>query len=124
MYILLDAHAFLWWITDAPRLGSSAREAIGDPANQIVVGIGALWEIAIKRSRGQLRFPFDFETVLQGEGFGVLPVTYAHLRTLDTLPHHHGDPFDRMLIAQSLADRIPVATADRRFAAYGVDILW
>ncbi|MGH7093737.1 MAG: type II toxin-antitoxin system VapC family toxin [Stellaceae bacterium] len=124
MYILLDAHALLWWVTDSPRLGRSARKAIADPANQVAVGIGALWEIIIKRSRGRLYFPFDFETVLQDEGFAVLPVQFAHLRALDTLPHHHGDPFDRLLIAQALAQRIPIASGDRSFAAYGVEIVW
>jgi PIN domain nuclease of toxin-antitoxin system len=124
MRLLLDANAFIWWVTASRRLGAQARGAVGDQANEVVIGIGALWEMAIKRSLQRLHFPFDFETVLRDENFGVLPISFAHLRTLDTLPLHHGDPFDRLLIAQALAEGIPIATSDRRFAAYGVQIVW
>ena len=78
----------------------------------------------IKRSLQKLHFPYDFETVLRGEDFQVLPIGFAHLRTLDTLPHHHHDPFDRLLIAHGISKGIPIATGDRRFAAYGVQIVW
>lgn len=124
MRLLLDANAFVWWVTDSPRLTTKARTAIADTGNDVTVGIGALWELAIKRSLQKLHFPFDFETVLRGEDFQVLPIGFAHLRTLDTLPHHHHDPFDRLLIAQGISEGVPIATADRRFAAYGVQIVW
>lgn len=124
MYILLDAHALLWWVHDSPRLGRAARAAIADPANQIAIGVGALWEMSIKRSKGRLDFPFDFEAILQDEGFGVLGIKIQHLRVLETLPKHHGDPFDRLLIAQALCERAPVATGDRLFGPYDVEIIW
>lgn len=124
MRLLLDANAFVWWVTSSPRLTAIARAEIADRTNDVVVGIGAVWELAIKRALGKLHFPFDFETELHNENFGVLPINFAHLRTLDGLPFHHGDPFDRMMIAQALAEGIPIATADRRFAAYGVQIVW
>ena len=124
MRLLLDANAFVWWVTSSPRLTAAARITITDDANEIEVGIGAVWELTIKRSLQKLHFPFDFETELQNESFRVLPISFAHLRVLDTLPQHHGDPFDRLLIAQALAEGIPIATADRRFAAYGVQIVW
>jgi len=124
MRVLLDANSFLWWVTGSPRLSATARDAIADGDNETFVAIGSLWEIAIKRSLGKLRFPHEFETVLRDEGFGLLPIAYAHLRTLDALPQHHRDPFDRLLIAQALAEHIPIATADQSFAAYGVGILW
>jgi PIN domain nuclease of toxin-antitoxin system len=124
MRLLLDANAFVWWVTDSPRLTATSRAAIADAANEVVLGIGALWELAIKRSLQKLHFPFDFETVLSDENFQVLPISFAHLRALDALPGHHRDPFDRLLIAQGLTEGIPIATGDRRFAAYGVQIVW
>ena len=124
MRLLLDANAFVWWVTSSPRLTATARAAITDEVNEIVVGIGAIWELTIKRSLGKLHFPFDFEAELRKENFPVLPISFAHLRKLDGMPLHHRDPFDRLLIAQALAEGIPVATADRRFAAYGVQIVW
>jgi PIN domain nuclease of toxin-antitoxin system len=124
MRLLLDANSFVWWVTASPRLTAAVRAVIADRTNEIVVGVGAVWELTIKRALRKLRFPFDFETELRNENFGVLPISFAHLRALDGLPFHHGDPFDRLLIAQALAEGIPIATADRRFAAYGVQIVW
>jgi PIN domain nuclease of toxin-antitoxin system len=124
MRFLLDANAFVWWVTSSPRLTATARAEISDRANDIAIGIGAVWELTIKRALGKLHFPFDFETELGNENFAVLPIGFSHLRKLDGLPYHHGDPFDRLLIAQALAEGIPIATADRRFAAYGVQIIW
>jgi len=124
MRLLLDANAFVRWVTDSPSLAAAPRAAIADAANEVVVGIGALWELAIKRSLQKLHFPVDFEAAVRDEDFQVLPISFAHLRTLGTLPQHHRDPFDRLLIAQGLTERIPIATSDRRFAAYGVPIVW
>ena len=124
MRLLLDANAFVWWVTDSPRLTTTCRDAIVDATNEVVVGVGALWELAIKRSLQRLHFPFDFETVLHDENFQVLPISFAHLRALDGLPRHHRDPFDRLLIAQALTEGVPIATSDRRFVAYGVQVVW
>jgi PIN domain nuclease of toxin-antitoxin system len=124
MRLLLDANTFVWWVTDSPRLSAASRAAIADALNDVLVGIGALWELAIKRSLQKLHFPFEFEAALHEEDFQMLPMSFAHLRTLDALPQHHRDPFDRLLIAQALTERIPIATADRRFAACGVQIVW
>jgi PIN domain nuclease of toxin-antitoxin system len=124
MRLLLDAHAFLWWVTNSTRLSEMSRNAIGDQGNEIAVGIGCLWELAIKRSIGKLDFPFDFQKVLQDEGFEVLQIGFGHLRILDTLPRHHGDPFDRLLIAQSLLDGLPIITNDSLLSRYAVTIIW
>ena len=83
-----------------------------------------LREIAIKRGIAKLRFLEDFEAVMAEEAFDPLPISYAHLCTLETLPMHHRDPFDRLLIAQGLTEGIPIATGDRRFAPYGVQVIW
>jgi PIN domain nuclease of toxin-antitoxin system len=88
------------------------------------VSVTSLWEITIKRALGKLQFLQDFEEVLAEEGFDLLPIGYRHLRALADLPLHHRDPFDRVLIAQAVAERIPIATADRRFAIYGAEVLW
>jgi len=85
-------------------------DQIGDPNNDIVVSLASLWEIAIKRMLGKLRFLEDFEEVITDEGFVLLNITYAHLRMLGDLPQHHRDPFDRLLISQSLAERVPIIT--------------
>ena len=124
MRLLLDTNALLWWREDSPRLSRRANDQIRNPGNAIVISIGSLWEIAIKRGLGKLRSPGDFEEMMAEEGFELLGISYDHLRALDGLPQHHRDPFDRLLIAQTLAEGIPIATGDRRFAAYGVQIVW
>ncbi|HKS88144.1 MAG TPA: type II toxin-antitoxin system VapC family toxin [Stellaceae bacterium] len=124
MRLLLDGNAFLWWREGSRRLSQRAAEEIQDSGSDIVVSIATLWEIAIKRALGKLQFLEDFHEVMRDEGFALLPITYGHLHALEALPQHHRDPFDRLLIAQALAEGIPVATADRRFGAYGVQIVW
>ena len=120
----MDSNAFLWWRNGSRRLSKRAASEIRSPDNDILVSIGTPWEITIKMALGKLRFLEDFEEVIQTEGFIFLPISFQHLRQLETLPWHHGDPFDRLLIAQALAEGIPIATADRRFAAYGLQIVW
>jgi len=121
---LLDTNTFLWWRSGSGRLPTRVSDQIGDPNNDIVVSLASLWEIAIKRMLGKLRFLEDFEEVITDEGFVLLNITYAHLRMLGDLPQHHRDPFDRLLISQSLAERVPIITNDRAFSAYGVGIIW
>ena len=87
-----------------------------------MISIISFWEIAIKRALGKLRFVEDLEEVMVDEEFDLRTVTYSHLRLLDDLPQHHRDPFD--LIAQALAERTPIVTANRAFAPYGVSIVW
>ncbi|MGH7087770.1 MAG: type II toxin-antitoxin system VapC family toxin [Stellaceae bacterium] len=124
MRLLLDTHAFLWWMEESHALGAAAQAAISDPENNILISIASLWELTIKRALGKLTFPADLESVLREEGFSVLPITFAHLRQLGSLPLLHRDPFDRMLIAQAQAESIPITTADGKFAPYGVTTIW
>ena len=107
-----------------PALGSSAHGVIGDPTNEVLISVAALWELTIKVSSGKLSLTTDLETIVANQGFAVLPVTFPHLRRLAGLPRLHRDPFDRMMIAQALAEGIPIATDDRVFAGYGVQIVW
>jgi PIN domain nuclease of toxin-antitoxin system len=122
--LLIDSHAFLWWAEASPALGAAARNAIADPANEVLISIAALWELTIKQSSGRLTLPAEIETMVASQGFSVLSVTFIHLRRLAALTRIHMDPFDRMMIAQALAEGIPIATGDRIFTAYGVQIVW
>jgi PIN domain nuclease of toxin-antitoxin system len=122
--LLIDSHAFLWWSEASPRLSLAARGAIADPTNEVLISVAALWELTIKASSGTLNLPTDFETMVTSQQFSILSITFLHLRRLATLPRHHRDPFDRMMIAQALAEGIPIATGDRSFASYGLQIVW
>lgn len=124
MRLLIDSHAFLWWGEASSALGSAARSAIADPANEALISVAALWELTIKASSGKLTLPADLETMAATLGFSVLPINFMHLRRLGLLPRVHRDPFDRMMIAQALAEGIPIITGDRAFAAYSVEIVW
>ncbi len=124
MRLLLDTHAFIWWVSEASGLGRQARAAIQDATNEVLLSIASLWEATIKRANGKLDFPIDFETAISDEGFRILPITYQHLDTLKTLPRLHRDPFDRMIVAQAITDDLTLATRDGRLGAYGVATLW
>lgn len=124
MRLLLDTHALLWWRDDSPLLSDRARAEIASATNQVFVSAASLWEITIKRALGKLRLGDDFEAMLTEERFDPLPISFAHLRVLDGLPPHHRDPFDRMLIAQAMAEDMPIVTRDQNFAAYGARLLW
>jgi PIN domain nuclease of toxin-antitoxin system len=100
------------------------QDEIRDPDNDISVSVVSLWEIAIKRGIGKLEFLEDFQLVMSEEEFSLLAIGYTHLQALEALPLHHRDPFDRLLIAQSIAEDMPVATNDDAFALYGVKTLW
>src|SRR5436309_10451837 len=102
MKLLLDTHVFLWWLSDPKLLSLAASNAIGDPKNRILVSIVSLWEIAIKRVIGKLLAPIDLQTDVTRAGFELLPMDVAHIVATETLPMHHRDPFDRMLVAQSI----------------------
>jgi len=122
--LLIDSHAFLWWSEALPALGTAAHGVIADRTNEVLISAAALWELTIKVSSGRLSLPTDLETMVANLGFAVLSITFPHLRRLADLPRLHRDPFDRMMIAQALAEGIPIATGDRVFAAYGVQIIW
>lgn len=124
MRLLLDTHVLLWWRDDSPRLSARARAEIGDATNDILVSIATFWEIVIKRGLGKLAFPEDFEEVIREEAFGLMPISFQHLRLVETLPALHRDPFDRMLVAQALTEGSPLVTNDRIILGYGVPTLW
>lgn len=122
MRLLLDTHPLLWWLADA-GLSAPARDAIAEPANLVVVSAASAWEISIKKALGKLAAPDDLEHQVRAGGFEPLPVTIAHAVAAGQLARHHEDPFDRMLIAQALAERLTIVTRDKRFDDYGVALL-
>lgn len=128
MRALLDTHAFLWWVTDDARLSERARETIGDGANEIYVSAATGWEMAIKARLGRLRVPDDFARFITDQialnGFRVLAIELAHALHVHGLADHHRDPFDRILVAQSLIEGMPILSRDAQIAAYGVELVW
>ena len=122
MRLLLDTHALLWWLADE-GLNPEARDAIADPANLAVVSAASAWEISIKKALGILAAPDDLEQQLQTGGFAPLPISIAHSIAAGRLPHHHADPFDRMLIAQAFAEGLTIVTRDKHFNDYRVTLL-
>lgn len=99
MKLLLDTHVVLWWLDDPNQLSDDARDAIAEPANQVFVSSVVAWEIAIKRSIGKPTAPADIASAIVDSGFDELPVRSDHAWAVESLPNHHRDPFDRMLIA-------------------------
>lgn len=127
MNLLLDTHVFLWWLDDHDRLGKIALKEIGNAENVVWVSAVVAWEIAIKVSLGRLQIEGDVQSRLPGEleyyDFRPLPISLQHALAVMDLPPHHGDPFDRLLIAQALTDGLRIVTADSKFSAYGTSIL-
>lgn len=123
MRLLLDTHVLLWALAGDRRLLASARGAVEDPANELVVSAASAWEIGIKRALGKLRAPDELPEALSRSGMVTLPITVDHAVAAGALPRHHDDPFDRMLIAQARAEHLRLVTADRRFSLYPVEIL-
>lgn len=128
MRVLLDTHTFLWAVNDSPQLSDRARTIVEDPNNELHLSIASLWEIAIKLSTGKLKLALPFlelATQKTGQhGVMLLPITPAHLDLVTTLPFHHRDPFDRLIVAQCLAEGVPVLSRDDAFDDYEVVRLW
>jgi PIN domain nuclease of toxin-antitoxin system len=122
--LLADTHALLWWRSDDQRLGVRAREAMADPDVGLFFSAASIWEIAIKRAKGKLRVPENLLDTMERRGFVELPVFSRDAILAGSLPPHHGDPFDRMIVAQAQSEGLTVVTRDARIAAYGVPVLW
>jgi len=122
--VLLDTHAILWWLDNDRRLADPAREIIEDPANDIVVSIVSLWESVVKIRIGKLEADIsEIVREIEAAAFRLLAIEPAHLKTLSDLPLHHRDPFDHLLIAQSISEDMIFMTADRHAALYPTQIM-
>ena len=128
MRALLDTNAFLWAMLDDPRLPTRARNIIRDRSNALSVSAASGWEIIIKVQRGKLKLPDTPGRFVTNRmslfGFESLPIDLRHVLHVESLPDHHRDPFDLILAAQSLVERLPILTADRIFPRYGVEVIW
>ena len=123
MRVLIDTHVFLWWDQQLRSLSRSLRAAIEDGANDIFVSAASIWEIAIKRESGKLRFDRPIVATVLALGFEILAVTGSHAEHAGALPRHHGDPFDRLIIAQAYLEGMVLGTQDRLMQPYGVATL-
>lgn len=128
MTLLLDTHSFLWFWWDDPQLSETAKQAICDPANRKLVSTASCWEIAIKVSLKKLDLGAPYRGFIHQHmvrnNFELLQITDEHLTGLVDLPFHHKDPFDRLLVAQSLYEQIPIVSVDPQFDAYGITRIW
>ena len=128
MRALLDTNSFLWFISGSDKLSGQARNFMSELNNQLALSVSGLWEIAIKISLGRLELARPFEQFMQEQlrenAIEVLPIEIRHLTKLIQLPFHHRDPFDRLLIAQAIAEGIPVISADTVFKDYGIEVIW
>ena len=128
MRILLDTHSFLWFIAGSDSLSTQARDFIADLGNEVLLSTGSLWELAIKVSIGKIELSRPFGEIipeqLRENEIAVLPIELSHLTMVTELPFHHRDPFDRLIIAQGIVEKLPVITRDITFRHYPVEILW
>lgn len=128
MRVLLDTHTFLWWAEDSPKLSDKARDVIQAPEHRCVVSLVCAWEIAVKVSIGKLKIPGPvsrfFPREMHIHDFEQLDIGLRAICRVESLPLHHRDPFDRLLIAQALEEKLPVVTADPVFRKYGVKRIW
>jgi PIN domain nuclease of toxin-antitoxin system len=123
--VLLDTHAFLWWLADSRKLNNDARNAIAEASAMVHVSAVTIWEIAIKARLGKVHVGTkDLAGEIAANHFLELRISARHAVAAGNLPSHHSDPFDRMLIAQARLEELTVVTHDQRFAAYKVPILW
>jgi PIN domain nuclease of toxin-antitoxin system len=128
MRVLLDTHVFLWSCLEPTKLSDIARRMLEDPANELLFSAASSWEIAIKAGMKKLELPAPparyIPSRLDAMGLTPLPVEHGHALRVAQLPRHHGDPFDRLLIAQSQLEDATLATGDPQFLLYDVDVLW
>jgi len=128
MKLLLDTHAFIWADAEPQKLSASAKAACEDPTNQLILSTVSVWEMQIKMGLGKLtlRAPIRLllEDWIQQSGLTILPVNLEHVLHLSNLPSHHKDPFDRMLVAQALAEGWEIVSHDSAFRQYPVKVIW
>jgi PIN domain nuclease of toxin-antitoxin system len=128
MKLLLDTHCFIWYVMDSPQLNTRVRSLIDDEDNEILLSIASVWEMAIKHSTGKLNFGLPFmvfvEQQLSVNNIELLNINLDHIAVVATLPFHHRDPFDRLIIAQAIVGQLPILSADSVFDAYAIERFW
>jgi PIN domain nuclease of toxin-antitoxin system len=128
MRVLLDTHALIWYVDQDHLLSPTAHAAITDPNNDLLLSAATVWEVAIKVGLGKLTLSLPYRQwmnqAMNDLGLALLPVTVEYAAVQAALPHHHGDPFDRLLVAQALTEGVVLVSADAAFDPYGVTRLW
>ena len=128
MKFLLDTHTFIWYVTNNQKLSLPAQQLINDGNNEVLLSIASIWEMAIKHSIGKLSFELPFEIFISQQlavnNFDLLNIEVNYLNVVANLPLHHRDPFDRLIIAQAMVERIPVVGIDEIFDSYPIQRLW
>ena len=127
MNLLLDTHTVLWLAGNSPKLSQTAKDAIFHEGNQKFVSMASAWEVAIKNSIGKFRLTdgvAEFYKMVESNGFLLLPIERSHVSKVESLPFHHRDPFDRLLVAAAQCEGLAIVTADENIPAYGVPCIW
>ena len=128
MRLLLDTHAFLWWVGDMPKLSPRARRVIAARGNECFLSVASCWEMAIKVNLGKLDVSGMLERFIPqhvaANGFHELPIELRHAARVARLPFHHRDPFDRLLVSQALEEDLAVVSSDPIFRKYGIKQIW
>lgn len=127
MNLILDTHSFIWFINGDNNLSAKARKEIENPVNAKFISIASIWEMAIKVSLDRLEINRPFEDInkqIDNNGFEILPILFEHTLKLTKLSFHHRDPFDRLIIAQSLTEKMPIISKDKHFDSYKVKRIW
>ena len=128
MRLLIDTHALIWYVDQDHLLSPTAHAAITDPSNDLLLSSGSVWEIAIKAGLKKLTLSQPYrpwiEKAMADLGLSLLPITVEHADAQAGLPMHHKDPFDRLLVAQSVIEKVPLVSADAHFDPYGITRLW
>jgi PIN domain nuclease of toxin-antitoxin system len=126
--VLVDTHTFIWALLHDHRLTAKAKQILRSDEHELAFSLVSLWEIAIKIKTGKLNTIGSSVAYIRDEmnayGMSLLPVRYEHILQLESLPHHHSDPFDRLLIAQAITESLPLLSGDRAFANYGIKLVW
>ena len=123
MILSLDTHVLLWWLADDVTLSQTIRATISDGKNLVFVSAATAWEMVIKSALGKLDIPSDLEAALTANRFQPLPITIPHALAVVDLPHHHNDPFDRLLIAQAKVEGLTLVIRDEQIKKYDVSII-
>jgi PIN domain nuclease of toxin-antitoxin system len=128
MKLLLDTHTFIWWSIEPEKLSLTVSELLSNPNNRILLSTASAWEMQIKMQLGKLQLNLSLETLIKNQitinSLEILSIDLAHIWTLGTLNNHHKDPFDRLLITQSITEKIPILSIDKLLDHYPVQRIW
>lgn len=121
--LLIDSHILIWALTEPNKLESTHKELLENISNEVLVSVATLWELYIKANLNKLKLPNNLHAELDKRSISILPIQKEHLNTLLNLPHHHRDPFDRLIIAQSISEDISLISYDSQFMNYQVELI-